>query len=639
MEAYAAAGLTGLGYASTQVQDPYTNMMTNTPLTAGDVPSMKNIYDSTYWENVRNQEFQQGTQSWVASQNPTQTGTVPRPAFHDQFIANTPPFSTQGSRQFVQSLTGENIPVEQFTHNNMQAYYKGSVTQNVDVNATESILENYTGRGDRFKTKEAVECFFEPTPGMGNVFGMDNTSDFYQSRIEAPRNRNNTFPIEQVRVGPGLNQGYNATPQGGFQQTRTLDYVKPRTVDELRPLSRPKLSYEIPVQGPKKAAVQNIGMEGRVFKNRVNTFYEQHKDQWLKTTGAITKPTEVPEFVVKPTARVDSHVAYTGPNFAAAAQPGKADKDDFGRSGVIVYSNARDETQKRTVLTNVAAAVKTVVAPFLDILKRTTKEYTVDASRTYGNMSAQIPEKATLYDPVNHIMKTTIKETTIHDTTILNPRGLDEGQARTDDQAKKTVRETTKDFDTTRNIQSHVYKTVVINPETIMKKTVKETTEENQHQVGNVGDTARIGAYSHIEVQVYNTQKEFISQNTHTGNAGHGEQYMPASYEADYNAEIDGTREMMNIKSGNTPNPQGPNTVLDSDDLDMEIKKLQSDRVNPRDGNVNRIYQLTAEPIEECEVTKHPQMACLNENAERLDPSLLSPLKNNPYNLTVTPLA
>lgn len=638
MEAYASAGLSGLGYALAQNQDPYRNQMNNTPLTPGDVPSMRNIYESTHWQNVRDHEFQQGTQSWVASQNPTQTGTVPRPAFHDQFVHQQPPFSTQGSRQFVQSLTGEDIPVEQFTHNNMQAYFKGTVTQNVDVNATQSLLENYTGRGDRFKTKEAVECFFEPTPHMGNVCGMDNTSDFYQSRIEAPKNRNNTFPIEQIRVGPGLNQGYNATPQGGFQQTRTLEYAIPKTVDELRPLSRPKLSYEIPVQGPKKSAVQNIGLEGAFSKNRVDTFYEQSKDQWLQTTGAFTKQREVPEFVVKPTARVDSHKPYAGVA-EGGATVGRGDRDDYGREGVIVYSNARDETQKRTVLTNVAAAVKTVVAPFLDILKRTTKEYMVDSSRTYGNMSAQIPEKPTLYDPVNHILKTTIKETTIHDTTILNPRGLDEGQARTDDQAKKTVRETTKDFDTTRNIQSHVYKTVVINPEMIAKKTIKETTENNNNQVGNFGDTpARIGAYSHIEVQVYNTQKEFISQNKHTGNAGHGDQYFPTSYEADYNAEIDGTREMMNIKSGNTPNAKGPNTVLDSDDLDMEVKKLQSDRINPRDGNVNRIYQLRAEPIEECEVTKHPQMACLNENAERLDPSLLSSLKENPYNLSITPI-
>jgi hypothetical protein len=642
MEAYASAALGGLGYAFTQNQDPYVNLVNNTSITPGDIPSMKNIYDSKYWDEVRQHEFQESTNSWNAAKNPLQTGVVPRPAYHDQFVPIMPDFKADVSAtptQDVMSLTGETIPVEQFVHNNMQPFYKGSVTQNVDPISTESFLENSTGRGDRFKTKQAVECFFQPTPFMGNVCGMNNESDFYQSRIESPIRRNNDFPIEQVRVGPGLNQGYNARPEGGFQQTRTLEYAKPRTIDELRPLSRPKVTYEIPFQGPQKSIVQNIGSTGEFAKNRPDTYYEQSKDQWLQTTGAVIKQMEQPEYVVKPTSRVDTHTDYRGASYAAG-QPGKGDKDDYGKSGVIVYSNARDETQQRSVITNVASVVKAVVAPFLDILKRTPKEYTIDSARTYGNMSAQIPEKPTLYDPVNHIMKTTIKETTVHDTTILNPHGRDQGWVESDDQAKRTVRETVQPIDTTRNIGSHTYKTVVINPEMIAKKTVKETTEDNNNQIGNVsGDTTgRKGAYSHIEVQVYNTQKQYISDKDHTGIAGSGEQYNQSSYEQYYNAEIDGTREMMNIKAGNTPNAKGANVALDSKNLDLEAKKLEADRVNPRDGNVNRIYQLRAEPIEQCEVTKHPQMACLNENAERLDPSLLASLKENPYNLSINPI-
>jgi hypothetical protein len=644
MEAYASTALAGLGYAFSQNQDPFSDVP-NHVIQPGDVPSMDNVYQSTHWNKVRNDEFNLVSGKWADSQTPMNTGVVPRPAYADMFMpiypeqggAKVPPTNTG----YVESLTGEVVSPQEFTHNNMQPFYRGSLKQSIDPFATSAYLENATGRGERFKHKQEVNCFFEPTPFMGNVCGMKDNTDFYLSHIQAPKQRNNDFPIEQVRVGKGLGQGFNATPEGGFQQSRTLEYARPRTVDELRPLSRPKSTYETPTQGPQGSKVQNRGLMGDFSKNRPDTYYEQSKDQWLVTTGANTKPSEIPEFVVKPTARVDGHVEYMGAS-KAAGQPGKGSEDDYGRSGVIVYSNAREETEQRTVLTNVAAIVKTVVAPFMDILKRSQKEYTVDAARTYGNMSAQIPEKPTLYDPVNHIMKTTIKETTIHDTTILNPRGqVDKGWAPTDDEARKTVRQTVENVDTVRNVGAHTYKTVVINPESIAKKTVRETTEDNNHLIGNVGGPVNnvSGAYSHIEVQVYNTQKQYISENPHVGQAGSGAQYYPRTVDAEYNMEVDGTREMMNIKSGYTPNAEGMSEHIGAENLDMEAKKLESDRVNPREeGNVTRIYQPTAMPVTACEVTKDPQKACMNENAGRLDPNLLASLKENPYNLSVNPI-
>lgn len=641
MEAYASAALSGLGYAFSQEQNPFHSVQ-DVPVTAGDVPSMNSLYQSTYWDKVRSDEFSLATNSWNKSQTPLQTGVVPKPAYADMFMPLKPEqtLNMAPPTRAVSSLTGETIPAEQFTHNNMQPFYRGNVKQNIDPFATSSYVEHSTGRGERFKHKKEVDCFFEPTPFMGNVCGMKDNSDFYMTHMQKPRQRNNDFPIEQIQVGPGIGQGYTNTPQGGFQQSRTLDVIRPKTVDDLRPLSRPKATYEIPVQGPKGAKVQNLGLQGEFAKNRPDTYYEQSKDQWLQTTGANTKPMDIPEFVVKPTARVDGHVEYMGPG-RADGQPGVGEKDDYGREGVIVYSNARDETQQRTVLTNLTSIVKSVVAPFLDVLRHNTKEYTLDAARPYGNMSAQIPEKPTLYDPVNHIMKTTIKETTIHDTTIMNPRGRDKGWVETDDEAKRTVRETTKDVDTVRNVNSHVYKTVVINPELIAKKTVRETTEDSLNQVGNMsGPINNVrGAYSHIEVQVYDTQKQFISENQHTGIGGAGAQYYPRTVDAEYNAEIDGTREMMNIKAGYTPNAEGISQAVDSSALDMEVKKLQSDRYNPRvEGNVNRIYQQTAMEVTSCEVTKDPQKACMNENSGRLDPGLLSSLKENPYNLSINPI-
>jgi len=307
MEAYASAALTGLGYALSQERNTFSPIQ-NKPVSQNDLPSMKNLYNSDYWNQVRQEEFQLGTDMWNQSQTPTETGVVPRPAYADMFtpISKDIPMENvprQMGEQYVESMTGNSVPVEQFKHNNMQPYFRGEVKQNIDPFAGSSYLENSTGRGERFKNKQEVECFFQPVENMGNVCGMKNSVDYYMKHIEAPIRRNNDFPIEQVRVGPGLNMGFNNVSEGGFQQSRTLDYAREKTVDELRPLSRPKVSYEIPFQGPQKSQTGGSrGLQAEVAKQRPDTFFEQTEDQWLKTTGATIRETGRPEMVIKPTA-------------------------------------------------------------------------------------------------------------------------------------------------------------------------------------------------------------------------------------------------------------------------------------------------------------------------------------------------
>lgn len=567
MELYASTALSGLGYALAQERNPYKDIKSQ-PTSRQDMPSMKNLYNSDYWNQVRKDEFQASTNNWLAAKTPIESGMVPRPAYQDMFQ----PLSQQASQtptnnSFVSSLSGDMIPREQFTHNNMQPFFRGDVKQNVEEFATSAYLENSTGRGERFVHKQEVECFFEPITNMGNVCGMKNNVDYYRNHIEAPIKRNNDFPIDTVRVGPGLDKGFTNKGDGGFQQSRTLDFAKPKTVDELRPLSRPKSSYELPFQGPQK--LQTGGTRGEVGafeKNRPDTYYEQSIDQWLKTTGAIIRESDRPEYVVKPTARVDTHVEN---------------------------------------ITNVTSMVKAIVAPLLDIVKRTPKEYLVDAPRTFGNMSIQIPEKPTTYDPVTHSMRTTIKETTVHDSTILNAKGPDGIPVQSEDTARATNRETLDTFTTVRNVGKNIYKTYVYDPEVVARTTNRQTVTDNNNQHGYVGSiipSARV-------------------------------------YDAEYNAEIDGTREMMNIKSGNTPGAGGAYVGLTKDGVDMEIKKLTQDYMAAREeGNISRIIQTTVKPIEQCEVTKTPQGACLVEQTNRLDPTLLSSLKENPYNLSVNPI-
>jgi hypothetical protein len=601
---------------------------------------MKNIYSSDHWAAVRRDEQERADQRWTAAESPFETGVVPRPAYASMF-QNIDVTRAPQQTKSVRSLSGQDIPAEQFTHNNMQPFFRGSVRQSMDPFSTNPILENHTGRSQYFQHKRETECFFEPTGGLGNVCGMDNNDDFYKDHLVAPISRRNDFPIEQVRVGRGVGLGYTAEPAGGFQQAATLDVIRPKCVDELRPGNKPKANLEARVQGSGKGITQR-GLIGDMAKHRPDTFHEQREDQWLKTTGAVKKEQGRPVFNMKPTSRVETHVDYEGHVSGAAAKPGRGTSDDYGKSTVIVYDNERMTTQTRTVVSNLTSTVKAIVAPFLDVLKHGIKEYTIDAARTYGNMAAQIPSKPTVYDPVNHMMRTTIKETTIHDTTLANPKGATAVPVAAEDKARTTTRETLKlpVEEVVRNVSAHTYRVTVYNPDEVAKTTYRELTERAQNEVGYVGGGIEksVGAYSHIDVQVPNTSKQFLSDNEYVGDAGSKTDFRPSSDEAAYNMQVDGTREALNIASGHTPAAGGLFVGLSADAVEMESKKLITDSMAVRSaGNVTRVVQSGMAPLNSCDMTKGVLVRA-NAQEGRLDTSLLAGLKTNPYNLSINPI-
>ena len=636
MELYAGATLSGLDYMLSQERDSLRKALPFEPLPE-QKPSMQDIYQSQYWNKVQQEERNLVNANWDLSQSPQSTGVVPRPAYAGMYHQYGTPNQSQ---DMVTTLSGDTIKKEHFTHNNMKPYFRGSVKQNMDVHVHEGTLERYTGRSDLFRNKQECANFGDVKRDLGNIHGMGVQSDFYQDRMELPKSQNNVFPIQQVRVGPGLGVGYNAKPTGGFQQGNTLDYIRPKTVNELRPGNKPKLSYQLPFQGPGKAIATNRGFVDNLSKNRVDTFYEQTPDQWLSTTASTLGQTERPTQVVKPTSRVTTHVEYEGLPTKKTSEYGTGDKDDYGKASICVYDNERQTTQVRTVISNATSVIKALTAPFTDLFRHTTKEYTVDSARMFGPMQAQIPSKPTVYDPVDHVMRTTIKETTIHDSTIANLRGPDAVPVTNDQEARTTVRQTTALVDTTRNIASHIYKTVVYDPEILSRTTNRQTLGENPNQIGYVGEGVekRVGAYVHIPVELNNTQRQFTADNDYYGSGGATNEFRPVSSEAEYNAEIDGTREYLNMESYRIPGTQGSKMPFSKEGVDMEVKKLMVDSMAPRDvPNLTRVYQDGPQRVESCEVTKGTN-ALPNANEHRLDPGILESLKTNPYNLSINPL-
>ena len=111
--------------------------------------------------------------------------------------------------------------------------------------SNQTVLENHTGNLKNFKNKQEVPYMFDPQTRVNYVNGTPVYEEELVKRFNASNKKQQELPIKQVRVGPGLNQGYSSTPCGGLNQSNKRDYIMPKTVDELRVLTNPKNNMEV----------------------------------------------------------------------------------------------------------------------------------------------------------------------------------------------------------------------------------------------------------------------------------------------------------------------------------------------------------------------------------------------------------
>ena len=210
----------------------------------------------------------------LANQTPTKEN------FEIPFLTNPTPMIRPAPFEEEESAKG---------HSNEVPFFGAHVTQSMYSGATESLMDNHTGAGKQYFQKRETKSFYDTKPGVGNPFGNSNESDFMQSRMVTGQRMNNTFPIDQVQVGPGVNDGYTNIPRGGYQQDAMHEFALPRTTDELRVVTKPKLSYEPPViQGA--AVVTQPGIQADVKKNKPDRFAVYGMDRANTAVGVQTAP-------------------------------------------------------------------------------------------------------------------------------------------------------------------------------------------------------------------------------------------------------------------------------------------------------------------------------------------------------------
>jgi hypothetical protein len=215
----------------------------------------------------------------------------------------------------AQSYTPEEerpIPPAGKGHSNEVPYFGSHVTQSMYSGATNSILDNHNGAGKEYFQKREVKSLYDTKPGVGQPFGKQVETDFMQSRMVTGQRMNNVFPVEQVQVGPGVNDGYTNIPKGGFQQADMREYTMPRTTDEIRVIGNEKLTYEQPViQGAH--IITQPGIQADVKKNKPDRFQVLGMDRANTAVGVQTAPRVYSQQPEKEQARESTYSVQTAP--------------------------------------------------------------------------------------------------------------------------------------------------------------------------------------------------------------------------------------------------------------------------------------------------------------------------------------
>jgi hypothetical protein len=368
---------------------------------------------------------------------------------------NTEEAPTYIDKEYVISpLSGQRIRANEFKHNNMQPFFGGRIKQNMSETANVSRLDSYNGNGSVQMKKQEVENMFETSRApYGNPYGMEDNTDFFQSRIttQAPVVRNGEKPFEPTRVGTGIGEKFGFTGKGGFQQLEINEIMRPKDTNELRVLSNPKETYDTPmVPGGHFIGTSAESNDiGEVRKYKPDTFYiDETGERYFVTTGDVIKETvrsvQVLPHTVRPETSVEyqgtassqdfgeSYVTgsyrmpmaqqYGGAGYRNADMTGYYTKDmdtdhaDYGKHSIEIRPNERNETSERVMALNAVPAENGLVAAhYTDDARPTRRSETTGNIRMTGTpiSFAERAPAITVWDPKD-IARTTVKETTIY---------------------------------------------------------------------------------------------------------------------------------------------------------------------------------------------------------------------------------
>ena len=497
----------------------------------------------------------------------------------------------------VYSLSGNYLKSDQFKHNNMTPFNGGKVKgRTYDVNINESVLDNMIGSGSQTIKKIEQAPLFKPEDNMQWAYGMPNQSDFYQSRVNPAMKNNNVKPFDTIMVGPGLDKGYGINGSNGYNSgMEARDKWLPKTVDELRVDTNPKLEYELTNhEGPAISFIKHTsGVEvlGRVEKQKPDTFFINTQDRWLTTTGAekgetlrpiqelgILKRNDIATEYMGPAGAIDVKATTAPQNFekskrnqlpvmdinhsTAVGRGPHTDGDNFLRSHTNYENHRSTVKQPDSVRSGFGGAIGAVIAPIMDIFKPTRKDETINNIRIYGEAGPAVP-KSYVYNQQD-TTPTTVKETTLY---------------------------------------------------------------APQFNINNQKEGVYVNNYTAPD----NTQRDSTSCEYFTAAGGYATAYGDMNYQAAYNQHNNDIKSQTIM---NRPNQGG--TQIFNQKMNLTTIKSDSDRF---DGRVNPAYsKLSGLPpsVQTYGAINVPQYYNEGQMCERIQPDILKAFKSNPYTHSLT---
>eukprot|EP00873_Tetraselmis_striata_P026938 jgi/Tetstr1/447202/TSEL_034639.t1 len=572
MEAYAILALVGLGtiFSKRKALTPDPVPVKSRDFRRGELSDYQGYETGLTFSDVKDEEWRNAQRMARAARYPVDSGVIDansRRLSHDEFSITEPVFSDLADREFTP---------DDFRHLNEQPFYGSKLTQYSSNRMNESKLEDHTGApgvGNSMPKRE-VESFFNPAMGAAYYAGFPSTTTAFQSRADVPLAQNNSLPFEQVRVGPGVGQGYTAVPTGGFTQPQDREYLLPKTVDELRPLSNQKPQLEgrvIPGAAPEQRA-----LDPAFAKNKQDTLFDISDRGMVATAGPVqartVRPNTEHSFRRGPqTTREYMGAAGAEVNEPTPARPeyqmrgrvtpaemrhaGSVSLSGQGRDPNALFSLDRALPNERVTgasaenyFGNPARVVGSAPADPLRMngLRVSGREELQDSKRLYSNMSVQIPGQGPAFDLTDRA-RTTLRETMIHDDRPGNFGG-NQGHAYAnafDPDSRFTVREHLGPEFNRVNVSTAESRGQAYNYDA-PRSTTRETTHASR--IDGVGTNAVPGGYNTSGAPEAFITKRELSHTSYTGGAGDS---MPSGgYGARHAAERESQPELTNREVG-----------------------------------------------------------------------------------------
>lgn len=511
----------------------------------------------------------------------------------------------------INLMSGNQMTKQEFNHNNMQPYFGAKIRgPTFDTNITETILDSKQGSGSQNFSKAEIAPLFRPDENSHHTNGTPNNSDFFQSRMNESMKMSNVTLWEPQRVGPGLNLGYGSQNAQGFNTggveggqgfnsgMMARESWMPKKVDDLRTENKPKTTFDL--NGHQGPAIYPIKLQGPnnkigvVEKHLPDKSFESGPTRWFTTTGVEQAPPIRSTHVIPMENRIDTTREYYGSS--SNAQNGQATYTNPD------YEESRRQNLAALPLTNTSATGTNYASPSdygsmsynISQNNRTTQQNSQEFGGVYGMARAVIT-------PILDIFRPTRKENVIGNlretgnVNGLNPVGH---IFNSDDKTKITNREmTTEKIDLNYvNVQGQNHR----------------------------GDGYKVSGHQNYDNQRTTTNKEYIG----TGGANNQGQRLYNNAYAQQN-NVNKTYESRSNQGGMSLfNNYNNATTSRNDSIFQQNRQLITNggpKILPSTQFIGELNGM--------------QSYDLNYNNARLDESLLSAFKNNPYTQSLASVA